>query len=495
MPAPEDGAATVTKPFLTQREEIAICHDLMGGTLAMRAAGEKYIPRGSGEDVKTWQARVNMTILFNIYKRTLRFLCGRVFEKQVALADDANERMLAFCEDVDHMGSNLTVWSRRAFEAGLNDGVMFCVVDFNAIKTREEDGRKQYLDASGQWADRTESAAALNGWGPYFIHVSADQVLDYRLEWHLGRPRVTHFRYIENCQKADGRWNIASYQRIRAYFLDENGVARWEVYVNDTEDQTAWRLDDEGVFSIGVLPVACFMPGEKRTDGTAEPALIDLAYLNVRYWQVSSAQSSLLEYMQRPAWFGKCLGEFDPESGKTKIIFGPGLLCHAEKEEADLRSVGVDAASVEAGRQALQDLKDDMAVYGLQLLQPKTGNITATESIRDSEENNSTLKAWALGFQDFLENCFRLAALWFNEPDGPGVIVNTEFANATDVQVLLDLYKSQVISATTLLNLIKGKGLLPDDFAVEEEAAKIANDLMANGLGATALADNFKAML
>lgn len=57
-----------------------------------------------------------------------------------------------------------------------------------------------------------------------------------------------------------------------------------------------------------------------------------------------------------------------------------------------------------AGRQELQDLENSMALYGLQLLQPKTGAITATESMRDAEENNSTLKAWALQFQDFLEN-------------------------------------------------------------------------------------------
>ena len=300
---------------------------------------------------------------------------------------------------------------------------------------------------------------------------------------------------METCQKADGPWNIKTYQRVRAYFIDDEGRALWQVYSNGIENDAGWTLEYEGEFSVGVLPVVMFMPGEKRTDVTAEPALMDLAQLNKRHWQATSSQFELMEFVRRPPWFGKNLGEFDPKCGKTKFIFGPGKLSHSTNADSSLQSVGVDSGSVEAGRQELQDLEDRMAIYGLQLLQPKTGAITATESIRDSEENNSTLKAWALGFQDFLENCFRFAALWLRQKDGPSVIVNTDFANATDVAILLELQKAGIISANTLLNLVKGKGLLPDDFIPEDEAAKIANELMANGVGATPLGEEFKAGL
>lgn len=182
------------------------------------------------------------------------------------------------------------------------------------------------------------------------------------------------------------------------------------------------------------------------------------------------------------------MGEFDAKSGKTRIIFGAGKLCHSTDENASLQSIGVDSGSVEAGRQELEDLENRMAIYGLQLLQPKTGVITATESSRDAEENNSTLKAWALQFQDFLENCLLYVGKWWGLPDGPSVKVNTEFANALDAAFLLEMFRANVISGETLLAIIKGMGILPDDFDVEEEAAKIASGLMANEIGASNLA-------
>lgn len=495
MPAADKvGVDNVTGPFLAQREDMQLCSDLMGGTKAMRAAGTLYIPQEEGETKGDWQAKINRAILFNVYMRTLRYLCGRVFEKAVSLKDDADERFLAFSEDVDHMGSNLTVWSRKAFEAGLNDGVAFCVVDFNAVKTREDGGRRQYLDGD-EWKDRTEAAALLNGWGPYFILVDAEQVLDCRIEWHKGRPRVTHFRYIENCQKADGQWNVATFQRVRSYFLDEEENACWQVYTNGGDASAAWILEDEGTFSIGQLPVCIFMPGEKRTQVTAVPALMDLAWLNLRHWQASCGHAKLMEYTRNPVWFGKRLGVYDEKTGKTKIIFGPGKLCNSTDEQAHLQSIGVDAGSVAASRQELQDLEDRMALFGLQLLQPKTGNITATESLRDSEENNSTLKAWALLFEDFLENCFRLAALWWKMPDGPSVTVKTDFAVELDWQLLLSLHNAGILSGETLLNLMKERGLLADDFSVEDELARLANGLMVNNTGADAFTQMLKGNL
>lgn len=369
---------TVSPAFQQQRIDMQLCHDLMGGTPAMLRAGQRYIPIENGEDKESWQIRLNRTILFNIYKRTLRYLCGRVFEKQVSLGDDVqDDRFQEFTENVDRLGHNLTIWSRHAFEAGLNDGVTFCLVDFSSVKTRVENGVRQYQRPDGTWADKTEAADRDNKWGPYFIHIPVDQVLDARLEWKDGNPRITHFRYLETLEAPDGLWGTKTYNQIRAFYIGEDNRVHYEVWSNkdsavapmagsqgqQTTGNYKFLYDD--ILSIDVIPVTAFMPGEKRTPLTAEPALIDLAYLNKRHWQATSSQFELMEYVRRPVFFGNALGIRDPETQKIKIIFGPGKLCACDDVNAKLQSIGIDAASVEAGRQELKDLEDRMAIYGL----------------------------------------------------------------------------------------------------------------------------------
>lgn len=486
---------TISPAFQKQRTDMQLCKNLMSGQQAMLAAGQRYIPVMSGEDPESYALRLSRATLFNAYKRTVRYLCGRVFEEPVTLGEDAtDQRFIDFTENVDRLGHNLTIWSRHAFESGLNAGVTFCLVDFTNVNTRVENGVRQYQRPDGTWADKTEAADRDNKWGPYFIHIPADQVLDARLEWQEGNPRITHFRYIETLEEPDGLWGTTSYQQIRAFYLDDAGRVIYEVWSNrkDNGGTGQYIQRDVGTLSINVIPVTAFMPGEKVSDLTAQPALIDLAYLNKSHWCASADHEKLMVSIRCPGFLGKCLGAPDPETGKTKIVFGPDRLCLSTDEKADIRSICVDPSSFQSSRQDLKDIEDRMSIYGLQLLQPKTGAITATESIQDSAENNSTLKAWALQFQDFLENCFALVGLWWKLPDGPSVVVNTDFANAVDADFLLNMYRAGVISGETFLAQVKSLGLLPDDLVVEDEIIKVANGLMANNTGAASLADIMK---
>ena len=192
--------------FQLQMEDMRLPHDLLGGTKAMIAAGQLYIPKEPGEDAESGNIRVKRTALLNVYRRTLRYMGGRVCEKPVSLGDDGDARFQAFSEDVDKQGHNLTVWSRGVFEHGLNDGVTFCLVDYDNIVIRNVDGRPEYRRADGTWEAKTEAADRNNGWRPYFVHVPAEYVLDGRVRFAGGKAVVSHFRYMETLEEPDGMW-------------------------------------------------------------------------------------------------------------------------------------------------------------------------------------------------------------------------------------------------------------------------------------------------
>lgn len=102
---------------------------------------------------------------------------------------------------------------------------------------------------------------------------------DARMEWRIRPADSDPFQISGDVGTARWRRSTATYQQIRAFFYNEAGRAAWEVWSNQegNDDSAEFTLRDKGIFSIGVIPVVWFMPGEKRTPMTAEPALIDLA--------------------------------------------------------------------------------------------------------------------------------------------------------------------------------------------------------------------------
>lgn len=469
---------TVSPEFLEQREAMRLPQDLMGGTPAMIKAGTRYVEAGDGESRAQYSIRLSRTVLLNTFKRTLYYLKGQVFQKPVVLGADASEQFKAWSEDVDHAGHNLTSWSAGVFEAGLRDGVTFALADYSRVPTRTLGGVLQYFDEIAQeWLVKTAEADDMNGWSPYLVHIPAASVIDCWIDTVGGKPVVTMFRYLETTYESDG----TEFGRERVDRIRVLTPGRWQVYVK-REGDNGYEQEDGGETTLSVVPLAIFMPGEQRGPATAEPALSDLAELNKRHWAATSGHYELMEYVRRPVWFGRMLGEMRDADGKEQpVTVGAGKLLASGDPGADLRSVGVDAASVAASQGELDVLKSDMAMYGLQLLQPKTGNITATESERDASENNSTLQGWALEFQDFLENCLKFVAMWWGEDDGPSVKVNTEFSRAVADDYLLEMYRAGALSLETYHELLKKTGTLPDDFNTKAETERLARGVMVNG--------------
>ena len=473
---------TVAPEFLAQQERQRLPQDLCGGAEAMRRAGERYVEKGEGETAKAYEARLNRPALLNSFKRTLAFMRGQVFQKAVALGEDADEATLAWAEDVDRQGHSLTTWSAETFEAGLRDGIVFCLADYSRVELRTaESGALEYMDKDGQWKPKTAAADAAHGWAPYLIRIEAGSVLDVWTETaESGASVVTRLRYMERGLEpsALSEWSRQAVDRIHEWKPDS-----WRRYVRHG-GAGAWELEAEGVNSLGRIPLSVFMPGERRGPMSAAPALADLAELNRRHWAASAGHCELMEFVRRPVWFGRGIGAIRNADGtESDVSVSAGRLICTETADADLKSVGIEASAVSASAQELETLKGEMALYGLQLLQPRGGTQTATEVERNSSESNSTLQAWAASFGDFLENVLRDCAQWRGMEDGCSVSVNTTFSRRTSDDYLLELYRAGAVSLETLLALLKAAGTLPDDFDVDGEAERMARGLLMNGSG------------
>ena len=483
---PENQASIQTPTSVFQRQHKAAqpCLDLMGGTEAMRRAGDSYIMRKEKEPDRSYFCRIERTVLRNAFAQTLGYYRGQVFSRQVALdnkssklSDDDMQKFRDWSENVDQRGHNLTAWSGNVFTSGLVSGVTFCLVDYPHIETINEDGVTLYQASDGTMRPKTAAADVEEGWQPYLVHIPAEQVLDCRAEWRNGRRVITHFRYVEirQEQSQSNQFVLEDVEYIHAYWLD-----RWELWrVSAVNGQVSPSSEPvmSGKMTLDEIPVAVFMPGDPRSDFTARPALMDLAHLNVRHWQATSEQYDLLAYVRLPVWTVTGAERGIGEDGKPEpLTFGPGNVIYLSPG-GSVQSAGVDAASVEAGRQDLRDLENAMATYGLQIMQAQSAaRLTAAQVQRESREGNSQLRNWALDFQDFLENCLRLVAKWWGMPDGPSVKVNDDYADSASIDYLIQLHDKGIIGKETLAAFAVRLGILPDDFNYTDEVARLAQD-------------------
>lgn len=477
----------------TPREEV-LCHrkrvqpviDLMGGQDAMIAAGERYIRRRRDEAKEKWEDRVHGATLLNAYERTLAYLSGQVFSKDVALGDEGkavDPVWSEWADNVDGQGNNLTVFAKRAFAHGLNEGYVLILTDSAAVETRDTPSGRQYLDADGVWQPLTAAAADILGLRPRLIEVRAESVLGWRYEITGSRTRLVLLRLLES-YKEEGEWDAGDVDRQQVRVLRPGS---WEVWRKAREDdESTWEIHSAGTLPGTEIPVALFRPGKPMGEMAAAPALESLAKKNIEHWQKQADHNNLMSWVRYPGLFGSGFTPKGPD--EDELRWGPGELTTDSNPDSKLTSIGQDAASVSASKEELKDIEAQMALFGLQMLMPRSGDVTATEKALSSAESDSTLAGWAGEFKDALEQALVFIAEFMGMDGGsaPDVEVNTEFhaLAAFDDQTLTALITAATngkLPVEVLWSEMRRRGIIAEEWTPE----KIKESLRAQNLDGT----------
>jgi hypothetical protein len=433
---------------------------LMGGTETMREARTDYLPQEPDESSQAYEVRLGRTVLFNAFRRTVTYLGSQVFSSPVILGSDVPGKTREYAENIDQKGNNLTVFCKKWFTNGITDGVGAILVEYPRVdkaivKTKADENRL--------------------GLRPYWVIIKAKDIIGWRTEVVNGKERLIQVRIRETIRVPDGLFGLKTVLRVRV--LEPGKYQLWE-YQEGPDVKTGWVIIEADTMEpLKEIPLVLFKPGEELTFITADPPLEDLAYLNVAHWQSSSDQRNILHYARVPILFGKLIGEEGKEPDQIPIA--PTRMIVSRHEGADLKFVEHSGAAIESGRQDLADLEDKMSLYGLQLLMPRTGDITATDRALSSAENDSTLKSWALMFQDAVEQALYFTAqlIGLKGDVGGEATVHSEFRlmESADADVLLRAAIAKVIPIRVAIEEFIRRGMISDTLdpkALETEMKK-----------------------
>lgn len=453
MTETEKTVRTPSAAYMRGAERRLLPSTLMGGTAAMRRAGETFLPREYAEDTVAYAARLNRTTLFNAFAKTVVDMVGRIFAKPVQVGSDVPAPIAALCDNVDLTGRDINTFAYEVARDAMAAGVSFIMAEMPP--------------ALPEGATRADELAT--GQRPYLVHVKAEDLIGWKTTTVGGREIATQVRIVECVDAPDPNspFEDRKVEQVRVIEIAGNGCI-WTTHRKDGEGK--WSVHESGTMAAQEIPLT---PVYFKRCGffEGEPPLADLAELNLAHWQSSSDQRNILHVARVPILFGSGWDE------KDTLTIGAGTFARATAPDSKLVYVEHSGAAIDAGRNDLKDLESQMQAMGLQLLINKPA-ATATGEIRDDAKENSALFMMADALEDALEAALAGMGAYIGQAEGGSVNVNKEFGGisvgAVDQNTLLTMCERGLITHETLLREMQRRNVLADDFDPEDEAAKLS---------------------
>lgn len=432
-----------------------IINALLGGTETMRDAGEDLLPKHQEESDNSWRTRLNLATLLNMTELTLDMLVGKPFTDPVQLGEDAPEDHIKWSEDIDLQGNNLDVFARRWFKDGMSKGLSHLLVDMP---------RKAEVSER----PRTLADDKAEGIRPYFVHLPAESVIFMSGTMEGGREVLDHVRIAESETIREG-WGERVVQRIRV--LEPGKVMIWELTkVKNQKDK--WTLVDEWATDLDYIPLVTFYT-DREGLGMAKPPLLDLAYMNVRHWQLDADINNIVSVACFPmlAMSGVDNTEAGGDGGLMRL--GPNQILATRSENGKFYYVEHTGAAIKTGEDKLKHLEQQMSSYGAQFLKEQPGDVKATTRALDSAEALSQLQAITLGFKDALERAMQMLSDWAGIDGSTSLEMNIDFGMNDPDEVgwaaIESARQRRDISRTTYLSEMQRRGWLADDYDADAD--------------------------
>lgn len=426
---------------------------LLGGTQAMRDAGETYLPKWPNEEADSYKTRKETATLFPAFGRTLGVMAGKPFAKALTLGDDVPVQIVEWMQDCDLEGRNLHTFASEMMEEVLGYGLAGVLVDYPRVGPI-----------------RTVAEERKIGARPYLVKIEHNQIIGWKAKSVNGVMKLTQLRLAETVEEDDGEYGVKAVERVRVLT-----PGAWELWQKGEKGE--YVMVESGTTSLAEIPFVPFY-GRRMGFMMGVSPLMDLAYLNVKHWQSQSDQDTILHIARVPilAMIGA-----EPETSMTVGASSAVRL----PQDADLKFVEHSGAAIAAGEASLDKLQEQMIQTGAELLIAQPGNRTATEANNDAEANKSELQRIVEAFEDSLDQCLQFVADWAKLGEGGRVSVFKDFAagslSEAAGQLILAFQQSGLITKKTAILQAQRIGILSPDIEPETELEAVAEEGPALG--------------
>lgn len=442
-----------------------LIQDLRGGTLAMRDATTKWLPREPKENIAGYNNRLSRSVLYPGYTDSVSRLVSKPFSKPVTVrgAESFAPQLQILENNADARGRTLTQFATKLFQNAIDYGKAHFLVDYPRLRGDETRAEEKELQAR-----------------PRFVEIEPDSLIGWRVNINPGGvDQLVEVRILEKrIEYADDN----PYLEVPVTYVRVYRPGWWQLWRQNVSRDIGWILIEEGPMTIPVVPIVTIY-FKQTGEMEAHPAIEDVAWLNLAHWQSSSDHRNYLRF----ARIGFLVGSgFSQEEQEKLDSVGPGSTMWSSSENAKMEVVEHDGKAAEIGRQDLSDLQDSMRILGLQpFASQSSGNATATGKAIDEGRSVSEIQSWIRATECGIEYGYRLAAMWINAklPDEFSVDIFNEFSisirASEDIDNLIKMRVSREVSQRTFLEEMRRRGLLGEQIDIDDEISAIQDEAPA----------------
>jgi len=437
---------------------------LMQGTAGMQAGLKVWLPQHPVEADDDWLYRNKTARLRNFFRRTVQVRAGKMFAKPFQV-EKPSAIIQEILWDVDRAGTDVQAFARDLMVDALGGcGLGLFLVD------RDRD------------IPNTAQADQQRRTGPYWRQIKIEDLISLRSQVTNGEQAIAHLRFYQTVERVINEFESEFVTQIKV--IEPTVWRVFELRSVPRTKRTVWTQVEEGRNLLGIVPLVPVYFG--RTGFfQAENPLDDLADMNLEHFQIRSEQRRILQVNSFPM-----LVALNYDGDLENIKVGPnaitGLKGGDGSKAVDLKFVESQGRHLEAGRNEINDLVDQMRAFGAQFDKPgEVGTVeSASGRVIDAKEGSSVMQLWALGLKDSIE----LGLIYTDKFLGGNgslervgkVDMNLDFTHVlsdADLNILLKVRQMGDISRGTLWRVLRYNSLLPEDFDDKAEGDELDDEL------------------
>ena len=414
-------------------KKVTRVRDFDEGSDAVKAKGEKYQPKLSGQSKDEYEAYVARTYLIPAVAPATTAISGSVTRKEPVfnpvgaeyLKDDFNGENGSVDEFISGMVKEL-----------LHAGGVGYLVEFEDNAITKTYTRESIINPTKDYIVLTQS---------YIQQDPKDKYIQNEMTEYLELMLDTEGNYVQNVWREEGK----------------------NLVIVDTITPT-----NRGE-ALKYIP---FVYAGNGTIKDSDPMLLHLANINWMHYLRSAGEGHGLHWCTLPTGF--VFGDLRDDKGKKQgITVGPGRFNHIDDNEARAEFLEFTGAGMGAVATNLNSLKSDMASVGAAMLTDESGGVKAAETARiDASSETATLSVIANIVDSTMDQLLTIIADWggFSKPEFEA---NRDFIdlklNPQELLAYLQVVNAGKMSLSSFLNLLVKGELLPKGITAKDEEGRI----------------------